>query len=123
MPSINSTCSLRVFLTGTAILLAIFWFLYRVNSLGLSNVFSREYVFQDDRQLTDEIAIDITRLSLEAAGYDVALLSPYAMNSSTIDSEGGYVLWGWKGRKDQWHLLVQIKKENGRVRSRVFHGK
>lgn len=114
---------LVAFILGIAILIATSWFLHRASILGLNNVFSREHLLQDDRQLTDEVAIDLSRLTLEASGYDVELLSPYTISSNIIDSDRGYVLWGRKGRKDQWHLLVQITKENGIVRSRVFRGK
>lgn len=40
------------------------WLLLRVNSYGLNNVFSREYRFHDERPLTEDIAVELTRVTV-----------------------------------------------------------
>jgi hypothetical protein len=113
-----------IILVVIAAVFAAYWFFDRVCHLGVNNVFSREHVFRDDRELTDEVAIEITRWSLEASGYNMSLVAPYSgFSRNSLNPKEGYVLWGWKSHIDQWHFSVRIEKENGIVRSRVFRRK
>jgi hypothetical protein len=87
-----------------AILLAVAacWFVVRAFEYGLPNVFFRDHHFTDDRQLTEEVAVDLTRKTLEEEAFNVASMRPqpfwhndprvFARN--TINPNNGYVLWG-----------------------------
>jgi hypothetical protein len=98
------------------------WFIYRAASLGLNNVFSREYTFSDSRPLTEAVAIEVTRNTLEIAGYDPSRLAPFEFRPNspdehperffarnTIDPQSGSVLWGPKN-STVWDYSVTERK-------------
>ena len=110
------------------------WLIYRIDKLGIPNVFSREHVFLDERPLTEQVAIELTLRALKADGYDVSVLEPISYLPKQADgnaerffargtpsSNHGYVRWGTKDR-NTW-LSVNIKKEGREIRCRVLRPK
>ena len=57
-------------------LAAVCWFVVRSCEYGVLNVFFRDHHFTDDRQLTEEEAVKLTRKTLEEEGFDVASMTP-----------------------------------------------
>jgi hypothetical protein len=114
-----------------AIFVAGCWFLVRAGEYGLSNVFFRDHHFTDDRQLTEDVAIDLTKRTLVAEGIEVSAMEPqrfwtndprlFARN--TINPNQGYVLWGNPQHGPMWEYHVNIKKNGSDVRCRVYRPK
>ena len=79
-------------------------------TLGINNLFAREYVFSEaPRELTEEAALEFTKRTLEADGHDTSVLAPveypYAHPEehterlfvrNTLDPNAGRVSWGPK---------------------------
>jgi len=124
---------------GFCLLLLGAWLLNRVSEFGIKNVFSREHHFSDERALTEEVAIDITRQALEADGYDITVLAPVEYYSqlpegiterifvrNTLNPNSGKVYWGPAQRDSPIKgnpFLVRIEKHGSDIRCRVYKGK
>ncbi len=129
---------------GVCLLLLGAWLAHRVNKFGINDMFSREHQFSDERPLTEQVALEITRRALEADGYDTSVLSPveyrhefpeghaerfFARN--TLNSNSGRVLWGpapapWGSlikRNAFRTYAVRIEKSGSEIRCRVYKGK
>jgi hypothetical protein len=117
------------------------WLLLRVNSYGLNNVFSREYRFHDERPLTEDIAVELTRRCLDRAGCDTSRMTPVEYRSdyptdsvervlarNSLNPNNGYVLWGPRSDRHPhvggvWTFLVSIEKRGSEYRCRAVRGK
>ena len=120
------------------------WLGYRVNKFGINNVFSREHVFSDQRALTEQLAIEITRQALEADGYDTSVLAPvehghqgrpghsdrfFLFQRRGPSDTSGRILWGpaLGGSPDKdnavWKYKVRIEQRGSEIRCRVYRGK
>jgi hypothetical protein len=107
------------------------WLVVRSCEYGIPNVFFRDHHFTDARPLNEGMAIDLTRQTLEAEGFDVSSMKPrpfypsnpdvFARNS--IDPNQGYVLWGDPHSSAAWEYLVSIEKNGSEVRCRVSRPK
>ena len=111
---------------GVCLLCLGAWLAHRANTLGLSNVFSRERRFSDERPLTEQVAIELTEQALEADGYDTSLLTPVEYGRhffvrNTIHPNRGRVTW--KPIKENKLLTVKIEKNGSEFRCRVYRGK
>jgi hypothetical protein len=111
------------------------WFICRAATLGLNNIFSREYTFSDSRPLTEAVALEVTRNTLEIAGYAPSHLKPveFRPNSpdelperffarNTVDPQSGYVLWGPENSA-VWNYSVSVDKHGNALRCRVCRSK
>src|ERR1700722_1865740 len=61
---------------GLAILAIPCWFVVRTFEFGIMNVFFRDHHYTDDRELTNEVAVDLTRRTLEREWFDVSSMKP-----------------------------------------------
>ena len=114
-----------------AILIAGCWFLARAAEHGLSNVFFRDHHFTDNRQLTEDVALDLTKKTLAAEGIETYRMKPqpfwhndprlFARN--TINPNDWYVLWGESHDPPGWEYTVTIDKNGSDVRCRVSRPK
>jgi hypothetical protein len=106
------------------------WFVVRSCEYGLPNVFFRDHHFTDDRQLTEEVAVDLTRKTLEAEGFDVSSMKPQPFWNNdprvfvrnTINPNEGHVLWGDRHAVG-WEYHVIIEKNGSDVCGRVYRPK
>lgn len=109
-----------------AIIASIFagWGFMRSSKYGLNNIFSREHTFVDRRPLTNDIAIELSKMALKEGGYNASELAPKSGYSRNImDPNSGYVLWGPLPEEAPWRYLVSVRKEGKKVRCRVTMGK
>lgn len=60
---------------GVCLLLLGVWLADRVNTFGIMNVLSRDHCFSDQRPLTEQVAIELTRQALEDDRYDTSVLT------------------------------------------------
>jgi hypothetical protein len=112
-------------------LAAACWFVVRSCEYGILNVFFRDHHFTDDRPLTEDVAVELTRKTLEEEGFDVASMTPqpfwhndprvFARN--TINPNNGYVLWGDPHHAPAWEYSVTIEKNGSDVWGRVYRPK
>jgi len=136
-------CKTQYVICVSALLSLIFagWLFMRANSYGLNNVFSRERRFLDERALTEDVAIELTRKALQCDGYDTSRMTTveywndlheghlervFARNSLTEND--GYVLWGPKLDQDPdvgrvGTFLVTVEKVGSEYRCRVLREK
>ena len=124
-----------------AFLFAI-WFLCRASTLGVANVFSHEATFVDSRPLTEDVAIELSRRTLRAQGYDVTHLAPYQheggfhpdypgdriFSRNLYNSNHGTVTWVSTRRGNGFDaetlsLNVNIEKHKDEIRCRAFRPK
>jgi hypothetical protein len=107
------------------------WFVIRSCEYGIPNVFFRDHHHTDDRELTEDVAVDLTRKALAVEGIDVASLKPQpfwrkdprVFARTTINSNSGYVLWGDPRQASGWEYSVTIEKNGSDVRCRVYRPK
>jgi hypothetical protein len=110
---------------------AVCWFVVRSCEYGVLNVFFRDHHFTDDRELTEDVAVDLTRKTLETDGFDVVSMKPQrfwrddprVFAKNTINPNKGYVLWGDPHHAAGWEYLVQIEKYGPDVCCRVYRPK
>jgi hypothetical protein len=115
---------------AVALMAGACWFVARSCEYGVLNVFFRDHHFTDDRQLTEDVAVDLTRKTLEAEGFDISLMKPqpfwhddprvFARN--TINPNDGCVLWG-DPHAVGWEYKVNIEKNGPDVCCRVYRPK
>jgi hypothetical protein len=111
---------------------AVCWFVARPCEYGVLNVFFRNHYFKDERSLNEDVAVDLTRKTLTAEGFDVTSLEPrpfgydhpllFARNS--LNPNNGYVLWGDRRHAfPHWDYSVRIEKNGSDVLCRVSRPK
>ena len=132
----------RRIVVSVCLLLLGAWLAHRVNTFGINNVFSREHYFSDQRPLTEQVAIEITRQALEADGYDTSVIAPVEYghkypegHSERLfmrdDVNAGRVFWGpmpapWRSpiKENVFRTCsVRIEKSGSGFRCRVYRGK
>jgi hypothetical protein len=108
------------------------WFVVRVFEYGLLNVFFRNHHFKDDRQLTEDVAVELTRRALEAEAFDASSMKPqrYWRDNSSVFARNafnpnhGYVLWGDRRYTfPHWDYSVRLEKNDSDVICRVYRPK
>ncbi|HEV8003973.1 MAG TPA: hypothetical protein VGP63_29170 [Planctomycetaceae bacterium] len=111
---------------------AVCWFVVRSCDYGLPNVFFRDHHFKNDGQLTEEVAVDLTRTTLEAEGFDVSSMKPqrfwpddprvFARNA--INPNNGYVSWHDPNAATWgYSMTVTIQTNGADVCCRVYRPK
>jgi hypothetical protein len=108
------------------------WFVVRSFEYGPFNVFFRNHHFTDDRLLTEDLAVEFTRKTLQAEGIDVSSLKPQPYDwhddpyrnaklfaRNTINPNQGYVLWG-DPHHAAWEYSVTIEKKGLDICCRVY---
>lgn len=117
------------------------WLFMRANSFGLNNVFSRERRFHDERPLTEDLAIELTRRTLDRDGYDTSRMTTVeyrtdfpeghletVFSRSSLTPNDGYVLWGPRSEQHPdvarvRTFLVTIEKSGSEYRCRALRRK
>lgn len=116
----------KVFI-GVAALLAVsalgIWSRMHFYGLGINDVLSREYVFQDDRELGEDVAIEVTRSALQRYGRDVSAMAPHSGLVTGNSKSRGRVTWGPTDREQPWEFLVRIDKIDNVFHCRVYRAK
>ena len=108
------------------------WFVVRSFEYGPLNVFFRNHHFTDDRPLTDEAAVEYTKKTLQAEGFDLSSLNLQPddwnhdrfhkkfFNRNTINPNEGDVLWGNPRHASEWEYTVTIEKNGSDICCRVY---
>jgi hypothetical protein len=107
------------------------WFVVRAFEYGIPNVFFRDHHFKDDRdELTESMAVELTRKTLKAEGIDVTSLEPRPVSHDDplarvlhwepFHPNEGYVLWG---NSSDAEYRVNIEKDGSDVLCRIYRPK
>lgn len=114
-------------LGGVTVILIVIWVAARTMTDGLPNVFLREQVIADTRPLSEDMAIEISRKALQAAGYDVAGLRPLPLgNDSKIlfeqnsETEGAM---SWIPLSGGLSVRVRMTKQSDGIHCRIYKQK
>jgi hypothetical protein len=116
---------------GLAILAILCWFVIRVLEFGILNVFFRDHHFTGHGQLTEALAIDLTRQTLEREWFDVSSMKPESVwndrtqlfSRNTINPNRGMVHWVDRLHGPPWGYDVTIEKNDSDVCCRVYRPK
>lgn len=106
----------------------------RAGTYGLNNVLSRERRFYDQRPLTEQVAIELTKQTLRRDGHDTselhpldrsrhspAPIEPQVLSRTDETSNSGYVQWVSRDRRRMF--VVTIERSESDYRCRVLRGK
>ncbi len=113
--------------TSVVLVLALYLLLFELRPV----FWPRKQRIPDERALTEDVAVELTRKALESDGYDTTVLAPLQHRDGRTfiqghDEDRGYVQWIFDSdvQPDRRRaFLVAIEKHGVEYRCRVYRSK